>query len=288
MAKARELYVKAFILNNANNKRANQEKELMSKKINLKICLLFLIILNLSFVFAEQQSLGIIKQNDCVRLIQTYPSCTAITLSSVIYPNKAVSQTSILMSTSDSFEWIYNYCNTSVLGQYIVNGHGDVDGIDTSFAYDFFVTPTGEIINGMTTGTSIFFLLICLGLIFFSVWLIIKNPMTEDIMSNQQLYETKKHSEFLYLVNMVKQKMWIVGVFLLYISLLIFVGILNQLVYSLGLTDLNNMLTILSIIMGWGLIPFILFWMVYVIIVFYLKTKDIMAYELGNIVGGRK
>lgn len=288
MAKARELYVKAFILNNANNKRANQEKELMSKKINLKICLLFLIILNLSFVFAEQQSLGIIKQNDCVRLIQTCPSCTAITLSSVIYPNKAVSQTSILMSTSDSFEWIYNYCNTSVLGQYIVNGHGDVDGIDTSFAYDFFVTPTGEIINGMTTGTSIFFLLICLGLIFFSVWLIIKNPMTEDIMSNQQLYETKKHSEFLYLVNMVKQKMWIVGVFLLYISLLIFVGILNQLVYSLGLTDLNNMLTILSIIMGWGLIPFILFWMVYVIIVFYLKTKDIMAYELGNIVGGRK
>lgn len=288
MAKTRKLYVKAFILNNANNKRANQEKELMSKKINLKICLLFLIILNLSFVFAEQQGLGIIKQNDCVRLIQTCPSCTAITLSSVIYPNKAVSQTSILMSTSDSFEWIYNYCNTSVLGQYIVNGHGDVDGIDTSFAYDFFVTPTGEVINGMTTGTSIFFLLICLGLIFFSVWLIIKNPMTEDIMSNQQLYETKKHSEFLYLVNMVKQKMWIVGVFLLYISLLIFVGILNQLVYSLGLTDLNNMLTILSIIMGWGLIPFILFWMVYVIIVFYLKTKDIMAYEFGNIVGGRK
>jgi magnesium-transporting ATPase (P-type) len=38
----------------------------------------------------------------------------------------------------------YSFCNSTQNGQYIVNGIGDVDGIQTAFAYDFIVNPLGK------------------------------------------------------------------------------------------------------------------------------------------------
>jgi len=41
--------------------------------------------------------------------------------------------------------YTYNTCNlTSQLGQWIIDGHGDIDGVDTVFAYTYDVTSSGN------------------------------------------------------------------------------------------------------------------------------------------------
>lgn len=108
--------------------------------------LLYIIIgvLLLNSILAEQQSLGTFKQNDCVNLIQICANCTYVNISSVLYPDstKAVGE----QHAMDSSDTLYNYttCNTSKIGTYIVNGHGDIDGIDTVFSYDLYVTQSGS------------------------------------------------------------------------------------------------------------------------------------------------
>lgn len=111
---------------------------------NMKyIYLLFLFLLFIPMLSA-QESLGVIKQNECIRLYQTCPSCSYINISSVIYPDKTVANSSLALTTTDNFEYYADFCSTSQLGKYIVNGKGDVDGTDTAFAYDFEVTSSGR------------------------------------------------------------------------------------------------------------------------------------------------
>ena len=50
----------------------------------------------------------------------------------------------------------------------------------------------------------------------------------------------KKRHEFLYYISILKKKFWIIGVFGVYLSLLIFTALLDQLIYNLGLNDLHN------------------------------------------------
>jgi magnesium-transporting ATPase (P-type) len=40
-------------------------------------------------------------------------------------------------------DYNYTFCNTSILGEYVVNGFGNPDGVQTSFNYNFIVTPAG-------------------------------------------------------------------------------------------------------------------------------------------------
>lgn len=110
---------------------------------NMKYLSLFILLLLFVPMLNAQESLGVIKQNECIRLYQTCPSCSYINISSVIYPDKTVANSSIALTTDDNFEYYADFCSTSQLGKYIVNGKGDVDGVDTAFAYDFEVTPSG-------------------------------------------------------------------------------------------------------------------------------------------------
>jgi len=112
---------------------------------NMKyITILLVLLLFIPMVYSAQESLGIVKQNECVRLYQTCASCSEISLSSIIYPSKVVANSSIVLTTDDNFEYYTDFCQTQQLGQYIVNGKADVDGTDTPFAYDFEVTTNGN------------------------------------------------------------------------------------------------------------------------------------------------
>jgi hypothetical protein len=56
----------------------------------------------------------------------------------------------------------YSFCDTSLLGQYIINGITDVDGIVTNWGYDFDVTKSGSTISEAESNIStstIYFLL---------------------------------------------------------------------------------------------------------------------------------
>ena len=114
--------------------------ELQNKHIlSALIITLFLV----TIVNAEIETLGTFKKNECVELIQTCSNCTFSNLTSVIYPNGTNNGLGLLM-TKSGLEYNYTYCNTTNLGNYIVNGYSDVDGVDTVWAYDFDVTYLGK------------------------------------------------------------------------------------------------------------------------------------------------
>lgn len=104
--------------------------------------ILILSLLLMPLALAEQQSLGTIKQNECINLVQTCGNCTYVNISSVLAPNSLQ-----VLGQSDMTKQgtIYNktFCGTSQIGQFIVNGYGDVDGFNTIWSYSFEVTPSG-------------------------------------------------------------------------------------------------------------------------------------------------
>lgn len=115
----------------------------MLQRFFLMVLISFLL---LGTVSASVETLGTFKQNDCVNLIQTCSNCSYNKVSSVIAPN---SNQAIGLSDMEKTGNVYNltFCSTSQIGTYIVNGYGDVDGLDTVWAYDFDITPSGNVNN---------------------------------------------------------------------------------------------------------------------------------------------
>ena len=120
-----------------------------------KILLTLLIsIFLLGIVLSAQETLGTYKQNECVDLKQTCSSCSFVNFTRVSYPDGTRTLENV-EAEKDGYNFNYTFCNTSQLGTYIVEGVGDVDGIDTVFVYDFLITYSGLEIN---TGKSILYL----------------------------------------------------------------------------------------------------------------------------------
>ena len=249
---------------------------------NRLILLTLLLVLFLPFISAEVQTLGTFHQGECVTLIQTCPNCTYINITSVLYPNSSPALGEVSMSGTGTI-FTYEFCDTSIIGQYIVNGIGDIDGLDTTWVYDFLITPTGKLFSLGDILIYAFFLILCLCLSVISYKLIKGHPPSEDELVTLKLYETKKRNEFLYFLKVLRSKLWTLGVFGLYLSLLVFLAILNQVVYNLNLVELNEILKYSVILFSWGLIPFVLFWIGYIFITFYKASSKIFMYEMGVI-----
>ena len=111
------------------------------KKNRILIFLIVFFVLT-SFVLADVQSLKPIKKGECINLIQSCASCSYINFTSILYPNSRTALANVEASKDGSI-FNYTFCNTNSTGKYIVYGVGDVDGIDTVFAYDFEVSSSG-------------------------------------------------------------------------------------------------------------------------------------------------
>lgn len=247
----------------------------------LTFFIVLLTLLVIPYSVAEIQSLGTAKQGDCVQIVQTYSNSTYTNMTKIMFPDKGIIYYGLLLEKHNS-DYNLTYCNTQMIGEYQPTLCTDVDGIDTCVVYNFFITPTGTDLEMVHISVYIFFLLICLVVSFFSFRLINNNKMKDDKITGQQLYEMKKEKELSYYVAILKRKMWIVGVFGIYLSTLLFIAMLSQLVYDLGLSSLNEILKNGVLLMSWGLIPFALFWCGYIIVYFMKSTTEIMEYELGG------
>lgn len=139
----------------------------MLKRLFFVILFVFLIC---SISASNIASLGTFKIDDCVELKQTCSNCTYVNISSVLYPNstKAISMTSMI---KDGTEYSYDFCSTSVLGSYIVNGFADLDGKITVFAYDFDITGNGKVAPSGAVITT--FVVLFLFVLLFMIYLII-------------------------------------------------------------------------------------------------------------------
>ena len=99
----------------------------------------------LSFASAEIQTLGSFQQGKNINLIQTCATCTFNNITSVLDPNSNEVIGNFPMTRTVS---VYNFTltseNATLLGKYIVNGIGDLDGTNTIWNYDFDLTADGK------------------------------------------------------------------------------------------------------------------------------------------------
>lgn len=139
----------------------------------MKKLILFLLVgvFLISFASAQIQSLGTFKLEQDINLIQTCDNCTFNNITSVLYPN---STQTIGESEMTKTGTIYNFTLSSdrvtEIGTYIVNGFGDLDGIDTVWSYTFKITPNGQ---DFTTGKAISyigFIVILLFTFLLTIW----------------------------------------------------------------------------------------------------------------------
>ena len=153
------------------------------RKLNF-IAFLFVILISCSMFVSAIESLGTFKVNECVELKQTCSNCTYVNISSVLYPNSSKALQNVEM-TGDGVEYSYDFCSTTQLGSYIVNGYADVDGVKTVWAYDFFITgngkdnPSGAVVV-LFIGLFIFILVFMTYLVIYSLGHVIK--LDFDIM----------------------------------------------------------------------------------------------------------
>lgn len=119
-------------------------------------------------VIAQEQSLGIFKQNSCIELRQNC-NCTYVNFTSVHYPNSTQLMGNVEATRTGTI-FTYTICNASVIGEYIVNGIGDVEG-DTVFVYNFKVTKHGD--DSDTKVNNVSFIIIAGAFLFFIVLVVV-------------------------------------------------------------------------------------------------------------------
>lgn len=132
----------------------------------MKIVVVVFLLVLIPLVSAEVQELGTFQSDTPVNLIQICSNCTFNNITSVILPNGSSVLNNVVMTQSGS---IYNYtlsaAFTTLTGQYIVNGLGDDNGINTIWSYTFKINGIGRDVS--TPQGILYFLIFFIGFIIF-------------------------------------------------------------------------------------------------------------------------
>ena len=143
--------------------------------MNKLILSLMLVMICISFVSAEQDSLGTYKQGENIVLLQICGTCSYNNITSIVYPNSTHEVIDSAM-TKRGMEYTYTFTGASQVGTYLVNGFGDLDGTANAWAYEFEVTENG--LEAPSENIIIFFSIlffIIFSLLFYGLYNSIKN-----------------------------------------------------------------------------------------------------------------
>lgn len=117
---------------------------------NITLILLILCVLPSVYAFGYgdvsndlPENIGSYKLGECVNLIQTCANCTYVNITSILYPNSTKVINEVVMTKEGTY-YNYSFCNTTKLGEYKVNGHGDENTIETIWSYSFDITREGD------------------------------------------------------------------------------------------------------------------------------------------------
>lgn len=202
-------------------------------------------------VTATIQSLGEYIPNSCVILKQTCGNCTYSYISTVMAKSSNGSSIQVLglaSMTKVGYEYYYTFCNTSYIGEYIVNGYSDVDGYVTVWAYNFYITNSGI---RLSTGEAIlyvvgfmFLLGFFLSCLYLSFVIPFRNAKEQNPLMPIKLYRIYK----------------IGAIMMLYLSMMFLVSYSMQLALNITNQGLFNLLNYLyKILVQFAYIFFILF-----------------------------
>lgn len=116
----------------------------MKKFFSLLLAFTLLFLTLASSVSAQQESLGYKKTGTCIALKQSYANSTYQNITAVTSPDGVtIDVINDGMTSLGGGLYNYTYCVGTQIGQYIVDGVGDVDGVATTWTYDFYATPLG-------------------------------------------------------------------------------------------------------------------------------------------------
>jgi hypothetical protein len=133
------------------------------KLIYYNIIMLILISI-IPLVSSEVQTLGTVKQGQCIVLTQLCADCTFVNLTSVIYPNESKVNYNVLM-TKNNVDYNYTFCNTGDIGNYIYNTLGNPSGTLIVQPVSFEVTPSGNPKMGSGEGLTLMGILVIILLV---------------------------------------------------------------------------------------------------------------------------
>lgn len=123
---------------------------------------LAIVLLFIPFSLASFGSdLGTFKIENSINLIQTCDNCTFNNISYIKLPNSTLLQFNEAMTKDSTFyNWTLSSTFTDLLGEYIVNGVGDLDGDNTVWSYTFEITADGFAYDQPRAFTYIFLLIL--------------------------------------------------------------------------------------------------------------------------------
>lgn len=232
--------------------------------MNKNIILGMMFLLLISFVSAEQQSFGTHQKNTCIDLIQTCSNCTFINTTAITAKGVVIIE-DINMSRKGT-RYNYTLCNTTTLGEYIINMVGDVDGINTVVAANLFITPSGD---EFSTGQGILysFLFVILVIIF--------------IISSVSGYKLNGKNEIDMggLVQINLNKYLKIGLFFLSYLLLIFISLVTW-----KISEAFLFLTVVSTVFNFFFIVLMaLLGPVFIAFVAYAIIKSVLDWRLDKL-----
>ncbi len=209
-----------------------------------------------SFVNAEIQTLGTFKLGDDINLIQTCATCTFNNVTSVLSPNSTEVLGNFNMTRTGS---VYNFTLTSAnitsLGAYIVNGIGDLDGTNTIWTYNFFVTGTGF---ELTQARGIVFI----GLLFIMVFLFVVNMIGITMLPSKN--NRNELGELISINNLKHLRSILMGIGYLLLLSIVFLSSNLALAY-LGTALFGNILFVIFQIMLIMLLPMFVIWLLFIL-----------------------
>lgn len=255
----------------------------------MKVINKYLILTLLTFMFLSLSSAEIVPQKQLTNytLVFSADNATGCNFAYIQYADNSISNFVNAPITQNGQMFTYNVAggNFSKLGNtcmFYTCTNPLATPNTASGNTCVFVTQNGSVISLVQVSIYIVFLLVILSLLYLSVRLIYNNPYAKDEIKPSEQYNNHKNNRFLFYLNLLKKKFWMIGVFGIYLSLFLFTAVLNNLVYALGLTDLNLILIYVNDVLAWGSIPFVLFWFGYIIVYFFTETTKILKYQFGG------
>jgi len=105
-------------------------------------------------------TLGTFQVDNTVNLIQGCDNSTYSNITRILYPDSTFALNTEVAMDGSGDNYNYTFSNTDMIGDYLVFGHCDEDGVDTDWVYDFAITHTGDKVSLSNTIIVVVFLLL--------------------------------------------------------------------------------------------------------------------------------
>jgi hypothetical protein len=140
--------------------------------MNKQILLLAMAIILVMGLASAIQELPPVKKGDCINLPQNCVTCTYNNITSIYTQgNLTYLLSGEYAMTRSGSTYNYTFCNTNTYGTYIVEGHGDISGVDTSWGgYSFEVNGSGQTVTQQQI--TLFIITLIVLLIFAIFWFV--------------------------------------------------------------------------------------------------------------------